>query len=261
MYPSSEAPSVMVLDRNTTRGLGDEQGSKEYTFLKRDYEIKKSKGVTSLAFAQVFIEASCDSLRHLLHWQSHSELYPNSYTSPFHNLTFYCLSLWAEKIYRRHQVCKLDLAPVIQADVHYLGLSSSFVFSYWVLGPLKMDIDLLVQKNEDVSWPKISTSVAVTSVEVHQPEGDSTTSGPTAQDRSAFSYKVIKLRDVKVVPRFIGERGDVVVITFKDDTKVDPRSVPQFREIAKYCLSAAEKPVDLTPVSGPTGRAKTLESS
>jgi hypothetical protein len=53
----------------------------------------------------------------------------------------------------------LGLAPVIQADVHYLGLSSSFVFSYWVLGPLKMDIDLLVQKNEDVSWPKISTSV------------------------------------------------------------------------------------------------------
>jgi len=27
-----------------------------------------------------------------------------------------------------------------------------------------MDIDLLVQKNEDVSWPKISTSVAITSV-------------------------------------------------------------------------------------------------
>jgi hypothetical protein len=83
-----------------------------------------------------------------------------------------CLGL---EIYRRRQVCKLDLnlirvldtlglAPVIQADVHYLGLSSSFVFSYWVLGPLKMDIDLLVQKNEDVSWPKISTSVAITSV-------------------------------------------------------------------------------------------------
>ncbi|KAG6764419.1 hypothetical protein POTOM_031887 [Populus tomentosa] len=157
MYPSSEAPSVMVLDRNTTRGLGDEQGSKEYTFLKRDDEIKKSKGerdeaccrererereriehtfrerkktnrwkrtgrvenVTSLTFAQVFIEASCDSLRHPLHWQS--------------------------------------------------------------------------------------------------------------------------------------ERGDVVVITLKDGTKVDPRSVPQLREIAKYCLSAAEKPVDLTPGSGPTG--------
>lgn len=90
-------------------------------------------------------------------------------------------------------------------------------------------------------------------MEVHQPEGDSTTSGPTAQDRSGFSYKVIKLKDVRVVPRFIGERGDVVVITFKDGTKVDPRSVPQFREIAKYCLSAAEKPVDLTPGSGPTG--------
>jgi len=62
---------------------------------------------------------------------------------------------------------------------------------------------------------------------------------------------VIKLKDVKVVPRFIGERGDVV-ITLKDGTKVDPRSVPQFREIAKYFLSAAEKPVDSTPGSGPT---------
>ena len=35
MYPLSEAPSVMVLDRNTTRGLGDEQGSKEYTFFEK----------------------------------------------------------------------------------------------------------------------------------------------------------------------------------------------------------------------------------
>ncbi|XP_019170510.1 PREDICTED: uncharacterized protein LOC109166077 [Ipomoea nil] len=74
-------------------------------------------------------------------------------------------------------------------------------------------------------------------------------SGLTGQDRSDFSYKVIK--DVQVVPRFIGEWGDIV-ITLKDGTKVDLRSVPKFREIAKYCLSMAEQPVDLKE-SGPKG--------
>ncbi|KAL4574189.1 hypothetical protein LXL04_021015 [Taraxacum kok-saghyz] len=63
-------------------------------------------------------------------------------------------------------------------------------------------------------------------------------SGLTGQDRSDFSYKVVK--DVQVVPRFIGEWGDVI-ITLKDGTKVDLRSVPKFREIAKYCLSMAEQ--------------------
>lgn len=67
-------------------------------------------------------------------------------------------------------------------------------------------------------------------------------SGLTGQDRSDFSYKVIK--DVQVVPRFIGEWGDIV-ITLKDGTKVDLRSVPKFREIAKYCLSMADKPAVL----------------
>ncbi|XP_059655895.1 uncharacterized protein LOC132302910 [Cornus florida] len=74
-------------------------------------------------------------------------------------------------------------------------------------------------------------------------------SGLTGQDRSDFSYKVIK--NVQVVPRFIGEWGDIV-ITLKDGTKVDLRSVPKFREIAKYCLSMAEKPVVLNE-SGPKG--------
>ncbi|XP_074298302.1 uncharacterized protein LOC141629155 [Silene latifolia] len=64
-------------------------------------------------------------------------------------------------------------------------------------------------------------------------------SGFTGQDRSDFSYKVIK--DVQVVPRFIGEWGDIV-ITLKDGTVVDMRSVPNFREIAKYCLSMADNP-------------------
>ncbi|KAH7857771.1 hypothetical protein Vadar_016334 [Vaccinium darrowii] len=67
-------------------------------------------------------------------------------------------------------------------------------------------------------------------------------SGLTGQDRSDFSFDVIK--DVQVVPRFIGEWGDVI-ITLKDGTKVDLRSVPKFREIAKYCLSMAKIPAVL----------------
>lgn len=74
-------------------------------------------------------------------------------------------------------------------------------------------------------------------------------SGLTGEDRSDFSYKVIK--DVQVVPRFIGEWGDII-ITLQDGTKVDLRSVPKFREIAKYCLSMAEKPVVLAE-KGPKG--------
>ncbi|KAL2510161.1 NAD(P)-linked oxidoreductase superfamily protein [Forsythia ovata] len=74
-------------------------------------------------------------------------------------------------------------------------------------------------------------------------------SGLTGQDRSDFSYEVIK--DVQVVPRFIGEWGDII-ITLKDGTKVDLRSVPKFREIAKYCLSMAEKPAVLKE-TGPKG--------
>ncbi|XP_042458221.1 uncharacterized protein LOC122042270 [Zingiber officinale] len=62
-------------------------------------------------------------------------------------------------------------------------------------------------------------------------------SGFTGQDRSDFPYSSIQ--DVQIVPRFIGEWGDLV-ITLKDGTKVDLRSVPKFREISKYCLSMAD---------------------
>ncbi|XP_010528963.1 PREDICTED: uncharacterized protein LOC104805942 [Tarenaya hassleriana] len=74
-------------------------------------------------------------------------------------------------------------------------------------------------------------------------------SGLTGEDRSDFSYTAIK--DVKVVPRFIGEWGDIV-ITLKDGTKVDLRSVPKFREIAKYCLAMADQPAVLKE-SAPKG--------
>lgn len=76
-------------------------------------------------------------------------------------------------------------------------------------------------------------------------------SGLTGQDRSDFSYKVVK--DVQVVPRFIGEWGDII-ITLKDGTKVDLRSVPKFRDIAKYCLSMAQSQnSEVSNQSGPKG--------
>lgn len=74
-------------------------------------------------------------------------------------------------------------------------------------------------------------------------------SGLTGEDRSDFGYSVIK--EVQVVPRLIGEWGDVI-ITLKDGTKVDLRSVPKFREIAKYCLEMAKKSQVLKE-SGPKG--------
>lgn len=61
-------------------------------------------------------------------------------------------------------------------------------------------------------------------------------SGLTGDDRKDFGYDVIK--DVQVVPRFIGEWGDVV-FTLKDGTKIDLRCVPRFRQVAKYCLDKA----------------------
>lgn len=62
-------------------------------------------------------------------------------------------------------------------------------------------------------------------------------SGFTGGDRSDFPYSAIK--DVQVVPRLIGEWGDII-ITLKDGTKVDIRSVPSFRMVSDYCLLMAD---------------------
>lgn len=64
-------------------------------------------------------------------------------------------------------------------------------------------------------------------------------SGLSGDDRTDFPYSSVS--DVVVVPRFIGEWGDIV-ITLRDGTKVDLRSVPRFREVADYCrkMAAAE---------------------
>uniref|UniRef100_A0A0D9VQ13 YdbS-like PH domain-containing protein n=1 Tax=Leersia perrieri TaxID=77586 RepID=A0A0D9VQ13_9ORYZ len=61
-------------------------------------------------------------------------------------------------------------------------------------------------------------------------------SGLAGADRTDFPYSSVT--SVVVVPRFIGEWGDIV-ITLKDGTKVDLRSVPRFREVAQYCKSMA----------------------
>uniref|UniRef100_A0A7N0UGG4 YdbS-like PH domain-containing protein n=1 Tax=Kalanchoe fedtschenkoi TaxID=63787 RepID=A0A7N0UGG4_KALFE len=75
-------------------------------------------------------------------------------------------------------------------------------------------------------------------------------SGLTGGDRSDFGYDAIK--DVQVVPRLVGEWGDVI-ITLKDGTKVDLRSVPKFREVAKYCQAMAEGPPSAAADVGPKG--------
>ncbi|KAG4937221.1 hypothetical protein JHK85_052140 [Glycine max] len=61
----------------------------------------------------------------------------------------------------------------------------------------------------------------------------------TGQDYNDFDYNMIK--DMHVVSCFIKEWGDIVIM-LKNDTKVDLRSFPKFREIAKYCLAMAQKP-------------------
>ncbi|GJN08945.1 hypothetical protein PR202_ga26906 [Eleusine coracana subsp. coracana] len=61
-------------------------------------------------------------------------------------------------------------------------------------------------------------------------------SGLSGADRTDFPYSSVT--SVVVVPRFIGEWGDII-ITLKDGTKVDLRSVPRFREVADYCRSMA----------------------
>lgn len=55
-------------------------------------------------------------------------------------------------------------------------------------------------------------------------------------ERKDFPYSAIV--DVKSIPRFIGEWGDLA-ITLSDKTIVELKSVPRFREVAKYCQERA----------------------
>eukprot|EP00252_Welwitschia_mirabilis_P021267 TRINITY_DN539_c0_g1_i1.p1 TRINITY_DN539_c0_g1~~TRINITY_DN539_c0_g1_i1.p1 ORF type:complete len:239 (-),score=21.25 TRINITY_DN539_c0_g1_i1:327-971(-) len=76
-------------------------------------------------------------------------------------------------------------------------------------------------------------------------------SGLTGSDRKDFSYRSVK--DVQVVPRLFGQWGDIV-ITLDDDSKVDLRSVPMFREVADYCLFQAKQAAAKSPAQKASGR-------
>eukprot|EP00850_Spirogloea_muscicola_P021786 SM000262S09865 [mRNA] locus=s262:30735:31907:+ [translate_table: standard] len=63
-------------------------------------------------------------------------------------------------------------------------------------------------------------------------------SGFGEDDQRDFSYASIV--DVKYVPRFIGEWGDLA-ITLSDKTIVELKCLPKFRDVAKYCLDRAKE--------------------
>ncbi|GJN30417.1 hypothetical protein PR202_gb18723 [Eleusine coracana subsp. coracana] len=71
-------------------------------------------------------------------------------------------------------------------------------------------------------------------------------SGLSGADRTDFPYSSVT--SVVVVPRFIGEWGDII-ITLKDGTKVDLRSVPRFREVADYCQHGRRRGLTRRPVT------------
>ncbi|CAI5529980.1 unnamed protein product [Closterium sp. Naga37s-1] len=56
------------------------------------------------------------------------------------------------------------------------------------------------------------------------------------KERLEYPYSLVS--EVRSVPRFIGEWGDISII-LKDKSVIDLRSVPKFREVAKYCEERA----------------------
>ncbi|CAI7779730.1 unnamed protein product [Closterium sp. NIES-54] len=56
------------------------------------------------------------------------------------------------------------------------------------------------------------------------------------KERLEYPYSLVS--EVRSVPRFIGEWGDISII-LKDKSVIDLRSVPKFREVAKYCEQRA----------------------
>eukprot|EP00271_Cylindrocystis_brebissonii_P010231 TRINITY_DN26365_c0_g1_i1.p1 TRINITY_DN26365_c0_g1~~TRINITY_DN26365_c0_g1_i1.p1 ORF type:complete len:243 (-),score=43.44 TRINITY_DN26365_c0_g1_i1:1257-1985(-) len=65
-------------------------------------------------------------------------------------------------------------------------------------------------------------------------------SGLSDGEQRDFPYSAIT--DVKCVPRFIGEWGDIAItLSDKSKTVVEIKCVPKFREITQYCLQQAAK--------------------
>ncbi|GJP44826.1 hypothetical protein CLOM_g4236 [Closterium sp. NIES-68] len=57
------------------------------------------------------------------------------------------------------------------------------------------------------------------------------------KERLEYPYSLVS--EVRSAPRFIGEWGDIS-ITLKDKTVIDLKSVPKFRQVAKYCEEQAK---------------------
>eukprot|EP00897_Mesotaenium_endlicherianum_P007004 jgi/Mesen1/6331/ME000328S05614 len=76
-------------------------------------------------------------------------------------------------------------------------------------------------------------------------------------ERKDFPYSAVV--DVKYIPRFIGEWGDMA-ITLSDKTIVELKCVPKFRELAAYTLEKAAasktgaKATVSSTIGGPTSR-------
>jgi hypothetical protein len=75
--------------------------------------------------------------------------------------------------------------------------------------------------------------------------------GLDGQDRRDFLYKDIK--DVKYVPRFIGEWGDLV-ITLNNGDQIECQRIPKHKEIAAF----VEKQMAATKAAGVSAAAKKL---
>eukprot|EP00243_Klebsormidium_subtile_P000476 TRINITY_DN10801_c0_g1_i1.p1 TRINITY_DN10801_c0_g1~~TRINITY_DN10801_c0_g1_i1.p1 ORF type:complete len:142 (+),score=19.82 TRINITY_DN10801_c0_g1_i1:31-426(+) len=69
--------------------------------------------------------------------------------------------------------------------------------------------------------------------------------GLSGEDRRDFNYKDVK--DVKYVPRFLGDWGDLV-ISLNNGDQIECQRIPKFKEIAAFVekQAAAAKPGNVT---------------
>ncbi|CAI5980771.1 unnamed protein product [Closterium sp. NIES-65] len=75
------------------------------------------------------------------------------------------------------------------------------------------------------------------------------------------SFPTLQLvSEVRSAPRFIGEWGDVSII-LKDKTVIDLKSVPKFREVAKYCEEQAKAAAAREPKSAARSGSKGFDTS
>lgn len=78
------------------------------------------------------------------------------------------------------------------------------------------------------------------------------------KERLEYPYSLVS--EVRSAPRFIGEWGDVSII-LKDKTVIDLKSVPKFREVAKYCEEQAKAAAAREPKSAARSGSKGFDTS